>query len=93
MALAGLALLTSATVGWANEPLQFGALPVQSGSPPPPAASGPTNPPVAEQDFFRLRRPPGQPRETPQDHGQRDSAPDEDGPGCPANQRPLDLLV
>jgi hypothetical protein len=95
--LAGFSLMTWTTTAWANDQTHMtptlAPLLVQSEPVPPPTASGPANPPVAEQDLFRLRRPPGQPREAPRDHGSRDSAPDEDGPGCPANQRPLDLLV
>jgi hypothetical protein len=97
IALAGFTVMTWTTTVWANDPAQrtptLAPLLVQSEPAPPPTASRPANPPLAEQDFFRLRRPPSQPREAPRDHGSRDSAPDEDGPGCPANQRPLDLLV
>ena len=96
-ALTGLAVLTVATVANANDHAGTAPLPVKhhfvQSEAAPPAAPGQVNPPLAGQDFFRLRRPPGQPSETPQDRGQRDTAPDDDGPGCPANQRPLDLLV
>ena len=53
-------------------------------------------PPLTEQDLFRYYKPraPKPPSENEPETGRRDAAPeDDDGPGCPANKRPLDLLV